>query len=450
MTEIGICEPCELKAALAYAKSGWPVVPCHTATKNGGCSCGQISCESPGKHPRYKRGLLEHGLKEATTDEAIITNWWTIWPGANIAVVTGKRSGFDVLDVDLRHGGEDSLSDLEREYGNLPDTVEQLTGGGGRHILFRHQDGLGNKTGLRLGLDVRGEGGYIMAAPSNHASGRKYEWELSSLPGEVDLAEWPEWLLELMEVKNGQLRESAPPVEGEIAAGKRNTTLASLAGSMRQRGMGESAIFAALLIENEQRCKPPLSEAEVRKIATSVAQYEPGQPENGRLFMKVNAGKGQDIHEDISTYPYAIEDGRIGYFKVEKRGDNAGKVFMPLCNFSAQVVEEQVLDNGIDLVRRFAVEGQLADGGGLHRVEITAGQFNGMNWITDQWGVRARWSAGMGAKDRLREGIQIFSANAKLQYTYQHTGWRKINGVWQYLHGGLTDIQVVLEPPLDR
>jgi hypothetical protein len=99
-----------------------------------------------------------------------------------------------VLDIDLRHGGEESLEEIIKK-GHLPDTIEALTGGGGRHIFFLHNPGLRNSVGELPGIDVRGEGGYVIVAPSMHESGNSYEWELSSRPGEVPLGEWPPWLL---------------------------------------------------------------------------------------------------------------------------------------------------------------------------------------------------------------------------------------------------------------
>src|SRR5262245_23651589 len=113
-----------LDAALSYAARGWRVFPCHTPTKDG-CSCRQ-ACSRTGKHPRTK-----NGLKDATTDTATIQRWWQQWPQANIAIATGAVSGLVVLDEDTYKGGDQSRIDLERSYGPFPETVQQLTGGGG-------------------------------------------------------------------------------------------------------------------------------------------------------------------------------------------------------------------------------------------------------------------------------------------------------------------------------
>ena len=123
-----------LKAALAYAiKLGWAVVPLHSVRAEGSCSCGKDDCDSVGKHPR-----TEHGLHDATTDPEIISEYWTRWPDANIGIRTGTESGIVAIDIDPDAGGEYSLEDLEAEIGKLPDTVQQQTGSGGCHRIFKH------------------------------------------------------------------------------------------------------------------------------------------------------------------------------------------------------------------------------------------------------------------------------------------------------------------------
>jgi hypothetical protein len=179
-----------LDAALSYADRNWPVLPLHHVLTGGGCSCGRVDCPSVGKHPR-----LWHGVHEASTDPAQVQEWWRRWPRANVGIATGDVAGFDVLDIDPRNGGDETLRELVAEYGDLPETVEQLTGGGGRHLLFEHVDGLGAKVGA--GLDVRSSGSLIVAPPSGHASGRRYAWEATAEPDSAPIAPWPAWLLTL-------------------------------------------------------------------------------------------------------------------------------------------------------------------------------------------------------------------------------------------------------------
>src|SRR5215472_5550775 len=120
-----------LDAALTYASHGVPVFPVWWIV-DGRCACGASDCPSPGKHPLAK--CAPRGFQDATTDTTTIRRWWqTECPSANIAMPTDARM---VLDVDPRHGGNETLAELERQHGALPDTAEVLTGGGGRHIYF--------------------------------------------------------------------------------------------------------------------------------------------------------------------------------------------------------------------------------------------------------------------------------------------------------------------------
>jgi hypothetical protein len=176
--------------ALGLARRDWPVLPCHHAD-GGRCSCGDADCTSVGKHPRTR-----HGLHQATTDARTIRRWWRQWPDANIGVRTGTApagAGVIVIDVDPAHGGEESLARVQREHGDLPATLEAVTGGGGRHLWFAHPGiTVPNSVGrVGAGVDVRGDGGYVLVSPSRHASGGRYRWI------EVPVVPMPSWLLEL-------------------------------------------------------------------------------------------------------------------------------------------------------------------------------------------------------------------------------------------------------------
>jgi uncharacterized protein (DUF927 family) len=184
-------------AALWYATAyDWPVFPVHSVNAKGVCTCsaGANCTKRPGKHPRTK-----NGLSDATTDLQTIREWWKKWPSANVGVATGAGAGFFVVDVDPDKGGKKSLSDLERQHEKLPETKTALTGGGGLHHLFKHP-GIkikNSESELGPGLDVRGDGGYIVAAPSQHKSGKQYQWRdgnpIVDAPGSlIDLLTKPE------------------------------------------------------------------------------------------------------------------------------------------------------------------------------------------------------------------------------------------------------------------
>jgi KaiC/GvpD/RAD55 family RecA-like ATPase len=255
-----------LEAALAYAARGWPVFPLHTP-RAGICDCRRADCKSIGKHPRTTKGL-----SDATTEPEKIRQWWSMWPDANIGLVTGSVPGFIAVDIDPRHGGGESLAEFP---GNIPGTLESVTGGGGRHILLLHPGGTirNGANVLGPGIDIRGDGGYIVAPPSVHASGGCYRWEDPT----AEMAACPAWLLAML-TRRPQV-VSAEEAAGPIIEGRRNAKLASDAGSMRRRGFTASAIRAALLVTNAERCIPPLEEEEIDRIATSVARYQPAEQE---------------------------------------------------------------------------------------------------------------------------------------------------------------------------
>ena len=172
------------EAALWYARLGWSVVPLHTPRRGPSdlsCSCLHVHCSSPGKHPRIRRGV-----REASEDVRRIAEWWRRWPDANIGLRTGVV--FDAIDID----GQDGLlafGEHQRQRISGP----RVRTGNGLHILVR-VTGYGNRAGVVEHVDYRGANGYIVAPPSNHASGRRYTW-LPGRPGEP-LPEAPEWLVD--------------------------------------------------------------------------------------------------------------------------------------------------------------------------------------------------------------------------------------------------------------
>ncbi|MEO7572114.1 MAG: bifunctional DNA primase/polymerase [Acidimicrobiales bacterium] len=183
-----------LDAAFIYAHRGWPVFPVHSPRPGATpCSCGHLDCGSPAKHPRVRGGL-----NAATTDPGQVEMWWHRWPDANVAIRTGDESGLVVLDVDPRHGGDATLDRIVHEQGALPPGRTVATGGGGTHLYFKHPGNkVTNDAGRRLGegLDIRGDGGYVLAPPSRHASGGGYS--VTARGGEIP--PMPDWLVERLQ-----------------------------------------------------------------------------------------------------------------------------------------------------------------------------------------------------------------------------------------------------------
>lgn len=186
-----------------YAKQGWHVLPVHGFDASGKCTCGKTHADPKenGKHP------VNSWNTSATTDLNQIEQWWTENKNYNIGVFA-KPSGFFVIDIDPRNGGEDSFLKLEeRAQGNLPPTVEAITGRWysdkgeavrGRHLIYKcppNEKFIGNfnKEGLP-GIDIK-HNGYILLSPSRHMSGLTYDWKPGHAPWEREIAEAPEELL---------------------------------------------------------------------------------------------------------------------------------------------------------------------------------------------------------------------------------------------------------------
>ncbi len=266
------------ETALAYARRGFLVFPVHGVRRvEGGfvCTCRYgAECKASGKHPVWR--LAPQGLKNASIDQAVVGAMFSGFGSRNIAIATGSKSGFVVLDIDKRHGGFEALAALEAKHGVLPETLQFCTGGGGIHYLFRHPGGvIPNSAGqISEGIDVRGDGGYIVAPPSRHVSGGQYEIaEGCSL--DTPLADAPAWLLGLMRQGGGHSRNAARPniadlVRGQIPEGRRNTSIASIAGHLLAKRVDPRICLDLLLAFNDARCSPPLSAGEVARVVASI------------------------------------------------------------------------------------------------------------------------------------------------------------------------------------
>jgi hypothetical protein len=278
-------------AALAYANLGYRVLPLHhpleTSVIQGRempCSCGDRACGAVGKHP-----MTAHGLNNATSDPAKLVRWWRRWPQANIGLVTGEVA--DVLDIDGPAGRAAlrrfaAVHDLRLE-GPLVRT------GSGWHVYLA-PTGTGNRAGLLAHVDWRGRGGYVVAPPSRHASGRGYRW---LRPLTAELREVPAPLRSLLDparVHPSQPVPAAPfrPIAAghaygrtalaqELSAvahaprGRRNTTLyqagirlySLVAGGVLARDEVEAGLVAAaetsrLLVEEPAQTRRTLTSAE--------------------------------------------------------------------------------------------------------------------------------------------------------------------------------------------
>lgn len=250
-----------LNAALEYAAQGWPVFP--------------IS--------KTKAPLTAHGFKDASTDPEQIRRWWAQTPAANVAIATGAVSGLIVIDIDIDHEagkyGDDVFREWVNDNGVYIDTKTAVTGRGGKHLYFRTTKSYGCKVNALPGVDIRGEGGYVVAPPSIHKNGNPYFWdgdddeEITCVQEDSDV----EFFFETMFAK--QEKSETFEMPDTLAQGSRNDTLFKAASSLQAKGLSDSAILAAVQEENRARCNPPLSDREVETIVKSALRYKKGTPE---------------------------------------------------------------------------------------------------------------------------------------------------------------------------
>ena len=246
-----------LTAALAAVARGWSVIPVR---------------------PHDKRPLIAwQAYQESRADADQVRAWYARSPQANLGIVTGAVSGLVVLDIDPKHGGDASLAELEHRHGPLPRTLEAVSGGGGRHLYFAHPGApVPNRAGLAPGIDVRGDGGMIVAPPSVHPSGARYIWKAGHAPGQLAPAPLPGWLHETLAASGTHpghpLTHWRNLVADGVPEGERNSTIASLAGHLLWHGVDAEVATELLLAWNRERCRPPLPDEEVVRTVESIAR----------------------------------------------------------------------------------------------------------------------------------------------------------------------------------
>src|SRR5579872_34962 len=283
-------------AAIEYAERGMAVFPLR---------------------PRDKRPdgeLAPHGFHDAATDTQRVRDWWGQSPTANIGLACAPQ--FLVLDEDPRSGGDRALEDLfmtAPRYGF--DTLTSLTGGGGRHFVFKHPTFDVSVAKIAPGLDLKSKG-YIVVPPSIHPSGRTYEWQDASIP----ITDVPEWLLGVI-TRNGKMSARTIENTGKIAEGLRNETMFRTACSLRGKGLTVDAIRAALREENCVRCSPPLPDEEIHRIAASSGRYAEGndatKPE---IVVRVEVPLSEATLEDLNRL--TLFAGRLRFDSIWRRGAN--------------------------------------------------------------------------------------------------------------------------------
>jgi hypothetical protein len=246
-----------IQTALSLALRGLAVFPCR---------------------PRDKRPATASGVKDATTDLETIRQWWRPAPDLNLALATGAVSGIFVLDLD-GIDAEAELRRLEKEHGPLPPTVESITARG-RHAFFKMPLAPVRNSAGRIapGIDVRGDGGYVLVPPSVHPSGRRYAWSVDSAG---DFASAPDWLIAQVSRSGTSCEKlNAPRTEWRSLAtegvdeGQRDNAVTRLCGYLLRHHVDPFVVLEMLQLWNATHCRPPLPDEHVERIVRSIAGRE--------------------------------------------------------------------------------------------------------------------------------------------------------------------------------
>lgn len=247
--------------AKQYVERGWRLIP--TAPVTSSCN---------GKRP-----FLARWQDSSTLDLQRVESWIRKSGNVGIGIVTGECSGLLVLDEDPRNGGTETLVELKRRYGKLPDTPIVETGGGGRHYYFRHPAGLDRtpKT-LGPGLDLKGNNGFVVAPPTMHASGNRYQWDGVFHFEAHNCAEIPAWFFRHIKNERNQLLDTIQSAFEHLIfhEGQRNERLTSIYGKLLSKNVDPDLAFNLISALNECRCKPPLPDEEVLALVISISKRE--------------------------------------------------------------------------------------------------------------------------------------------------------------------------------
>lgn len=238
--------PDTMSAALEYAARGLSIIPLN------------------GKIP-----LTEHGSHDASRDAAQIRSWWERWPNANIGIATGKINRLYVIDADQdeRKGkyGLQSIKQWERRNGDLPDTCMVNTGRGGKHWYYFDNAEHPNANDIINDVDVRGEGGYVVAPPSVHPeTGAMYEWANHSI---LDGGAAPanDIVRRFLGTKKEKSPEEVFQISDKIPDGKRTQSMLSLLGKLVDIGFTQEEARKTIREINQSRCENPLTDKELER-----------------------------------------------------------------------------------------------------------------------------------------------------------------------------------------
>lgn len=280
-----MAETMMLDAAIEYAKRGLAVFPLAEGTK--------IPC-------------IQGGFTQATTDEEQIRLFWSVRPRCNIGIATGGMSnGLVVIDVDLDNDkGEDgyiTLKAWESEHGELPEGACATTPRGGMHLYFISDEPFSSSVNKELGVDVRAEGGFVVAPPSIREDGRTYDWDLHIEDYGIPRADENVKAF-INKVQEGKLNgEKKFVLPDRIRDGERNDTLFRYACSLQAHSVPDDVIIASVIGVNKSLCDSPVSDTECKKIVNSALSKRKGLSDEA-IAAKRNVYRMLDCNDKGAPY----------------------------------------------------------------------------------------------------------------------------------------------------
>ena len=338
---------------------------------------------------RDKVPAVVGGCKVATTERTTIERWWDKNPQYNIGIATGnKSSGLVVIDLDVDKNkgidGYDVLRDWQNKHGKLPETWQSITGRGGYHYFYKDAIVHSNRVGLYEGVDIRGEGGYIVAPPSVHPNGNIYEWEQG--PEEYEIAQVDNIVNDFLKGEK-QRRDSEHKTNFKvpelIPEGKRVDTIVRLIASLRTKGLDDDAIKEAVRVENEKRCNPPLKEKELEKAVFPALKRD--WQVNSHYYNNFNAMNENDNKYVNEVLKKLNELNAVERFPMNDRGsaDLFATVFMDVSRYNPTKKDWMYYD--------------------------------GTRWVADQEGMRAKRNAKTLADALVRYSVTVSLPDDKRQ-----------------------------------
>lgn len=295
---------------VSWVIPGLKYIPLYGIDNNGLCQCGKPSCITPvdgkpsksmGKHPR-----MMNWQQHATSDIEQIKQWMVQYPGCNWGIQTGKPGGISVIDIDITNNGVENIKQWQADNQSLPQTFMVITGSGGYHYYYEYNEALPHGVGVVCdGVDIRNDGGYVVAPPSKSYTGGDY---VRSGGIHSSLCKFSMFPTKLVDAFAGNTRRGTGgtlDITEVIKEGGRNDRLASVAGKLLSKGFSPEETLHLALGWNHESCVPPLPEDEVIRTVTSIYNKHSKSEDNQARILLIN-----DVQRILGMCIESIDSGK--------------------------------------------------------------------------------------------------------------------------------------------